>query len=283
MTGGYMRAIDFRARPNTPEYMSMYPPDYGSFDRIPGHSRPEPVPLEAYVGALDEEGIDVGVFVGRQVVEDGEVVRGVTNDYIAECVDRFPDRLVGFAGIDPTGDIMDALDEVERSVEELGLSGVSIYPTTESEPVDRLYHHRRVYPIYAKAVELGVPLSITVGPNIGEVGRSHDPHPIATVATDFPELTIVVAHASWPTPTDFVNLAYKHENVYLDGSIYQFFPGAEPFLEAAKGLIQDKVVWASAFPFGPLSDVHRLEELGFSGEALEKVRYENAAGILGLE
>lgn len=278
-----MRIIDFRARPNTEQYMSMYPPDYGSFDRVPGHSRPEPVPLEDYIEALDRHSIEKAVFCGRQVVEGGDLVRGITNDYVAECVERYPDRIVGFAGIDPTDDIMGTLDEIERSTVELGLSGISIYPTTESEPVDRLYHHRRAYPIYTKAVELDVPISVTVGPNIGEVGKSHDPHPIATIATDFPDLTIVCAHASWPTPTAFVNLAYKHENVYLDGSIYQFFPGAEPFLEAAKELIEDKVLWASAFPFGPLSDVHRLEEYGFNDEVLKKICYDNAARVLGIE
>lgn len=277
-----MRVIDFRARPNTERYMSMYPPDYGSFDRVPGHSRPDPVPLERYIESLDANDIDVGVFVGRQTVEDGEVVRGISNDYVAECVERYPDRIVGFAGIDPTTDIQWNLEEIDRSITDLGLSGISIYPTTESEPTDRLYHHRRAYPIYARAVELDVPISVTVGPNIGEVGKSHDPHPIATIANDFPDLTIVCAHASWPTPTAFVNLAYKLENVYLDGSIYQFFPGAEPFLEAAKGLIADKVLWASAFPFGPLSDVRRLEEYDFSEEVLEKIRYANAARVLGL-
>lgn len=278
-----MRVIDFRARPNTERYMSMYPPDYGTFDRVEGHSRPDAVPLETYVGSLDEHGIDVAVFMGRQIVEDGELVRGVPNDYVADCVDRFPDRLVGFAGIDIAADIAANLAEIERSVEELGLSGLSLYPSSESEPTDRRYHQRRAYPLYAKAVELDVPVTVTVGPNIGEVGRSHDPHPIATIAEDFPELTIVCAHSAWPTPTAFVNLAYRYDNVYLDGSIYQFFPGAEPFLEAAKGLIQDKVVWASAFPFGPLGDVERLRERGFDDEALEQVLYANAAGILGLD
>ena len=127
-----------------------------------------------------------------------------------------------------------------------------------------------------------MPVSITVGPNIGETGKSHSPHPIATVAEEFPDLTIVCAHASWPTPTFFVNLAYRHENVYLDGSIYQFFPGAEPFIEAAKGLINEKVLWASAFPFGPLDDVERLKDRGFDDEALENVLYNNAAEVLDL-
>lgn len=263
--------------------MQMYPPDYGTFDRVEGHSRPAPVPLDEYIDALDENGIDVGVFMGRQTVEDGEIVRGISNDYIAACVEQYPDRIVGFAGIDLTADIMGTLEEMERSIDELGLQGISLYPSSGTEAIDRLYHQRRAYPIYAKAVELGVPVALTVGPNIGEVGKSHDPHPVATVASDFPDLTIVCAHAAWPTPTAFVNLAYRHGNVYLDGSIYQFFPGAEPFLEAAKGLIQDKVLWASAFPFGPLSDVERLKSQGFSDTVLEKILYTNAATVLGLD
>lgn len=270
-----MTVIDFRARPNTPEYMSMYPPDYPFFDLVPGHDNPGKRTLEAFVAALDRHGIDRAVFTGRQTVEDGEIVRGIPNDYVADCVEQYPDRLIGFAGIDCEADIMAATAEIERSIETLGLSGVSLDPTHAND--------RRHYPLYAKAAELDVPVVITMGPNVGTLGESQNPARIDTIATDFPDLTIVCSHAAWPRPTEFVALAYRRPNVYIDGSIYQYFPGAEPFVAAAEDLIREKVLYASAFPFNPLDSIERFRDLPLSDEALEAITSENAARVLGLD
>ena len=270
-----MKTIDFRARPNTAEYMSMYPPGYDFFDLVPGHDHPGTASLDEFVDSLERHGVDRAVFTGRQTVEDGEVTRGVTNDYVAACVQRYPDRLVGFAGIDCEADIVTATAEMARAVEQLELSGVSLDPTRPSD--------RRHYPLYAKAAELGVPVVLTLGPNVGTIGESQDPAHIDRIACDFPDLTIVCSHAAWPNPRDFVTLAYRRPNVYVEGSIYQFFPGAEPFIAAAEDLVREKMLYASAFPFDSLDAVERFRNLPLSTDALEAICWENPARLLGLD
>ncbi|MWG33405.1 amidohydrolase family protein [Halomarina oriensis] len=267
-----MTVTDFRARPNTSEYMAAYPPDYDFFDLVPGHDHPGTDTLEAFVSALDDVGVDRAVFTGRQTVEDGRVVRGVTNDYVADCVDRYPDRLVGFAGVDCETDVVAATRELERAVRDLDLSGVSFDPTSPDA--------RTNYPLYAKAAELDVPVVLTLGPNVGTVGDSHDAARVDRVATDFPDLTFVCSHAAWPRPTEFVALAYRRPNVYIDGSIYQFFPGAEPFVAAAEDLIREKVLYASAFPFDSLDAIERFRALPLSDAATEAIVSENASRLL---
>ena len=91
-----MRVIDFRARPNTEQYMGMYP-DPSPWARFFDCARPEPVSLEAFVKALDGVGVSQAVFTGRQTP-----VNTLSNDSVHECVQAYPDRLFGFAGIDPT-------------------------------------------------------------------------------------------------------------------------------------------------------------------------------------
>ncbi len=270
-----MRVIDFRARPNTAEYMKMYtgPANARLWQRF-GYPEPPTVPLAEFVAALDASGVEKAVFTGRQSVVRGAIVRGVSNDYVADCVRAFPTRIVGFAGLDPT-DPGAAVKEMERSVRQLGLRGISLDPhTARLWPNDRL-----IYPLYQKAAELAVPVVITMGPLVGRYG---DPWAVDQVAEDFPNLTIVCSHGCWPQVTAFVALAYRRENVYLESSIYEFLPGAEPFIEAANTILQDRVVYASAFPFNPIEIVDRFKRLPFSASALEKILYGNAGHVLGL-
>ncbi len=255
--------------------MKMYtgPANARTWQRF-GYPEPPAATLAEFVAALDASGVERAVFTGRQSVVRGAIVRGISNDYVSECVRAFPGRIVGFAGIDPT-DPGAAVKELERSVRHLGLRGVSLDPHTA-----RLWpHDRLLYPLYQKAVELAVPVVITMGPL---VGRYADPWAVDQAAEDFPNLTIVCSHGCWPQVTEFVALAYRRDNVYLESSIYEFLPGAEPFIEAANTIIQDRVVYASAFPFNPIETIARFRRLPLSPSALEKILYENAARVLGL-
>jgi predicted TIM-barrel fold metal-dependent hydrolase len=264
-----MPVIDFRARPNTEQYMGMYP-DARPWARFFDCPRPKHVSLEAFIQALDETGVSQAVFTGRQTP-----VNTLSNDYVHECVQAYPDRLFGFAGIDPTmGEA--AVREIERTVGELGMKGISIDPhSSKRTPDDDIWH-----PLYDKCAELGVPVIVTMGPI---VGKWAPPVSIDNVAEMFPTLTIVCSHGVWPRVTELIALAYKYENVYLEASIYEFLPGAEPIFEAANTILQDKIIYASGFPFRPLADLQRFLEYPFASEVVEKLVYGNAARVLKIE
>ena len=264
-----MRVIDFRARPNTERYMSMYP-DPRPWARFFHCPRPEPVPLAAFIEALDGAGIAQAVFTGRQTP-----VNTLSNDYVHECVEAHPDRLFGFAGIDPTTGGA-AVREIERAVGELGMKGISIDPhSSRRTPDDEIWH-----PLYETCDVLGVPVIVTMGPI---VGKWAPPDSIDNVAEQFPTLTVVCAHGVWPWVTELIALAYRQENVYLEASIYEFLPGAEPIFEAANTILKEKVIYASAFPFRPLDDLGRFLEYPFAADVVERLVYGNAARVLGIE
>jgi predicted TIM-barrel fold metal-dependent hydrolase len=267
--------IDFRARPNTPEYISLYSgPAFALLWERFGYPEPPAVTLAQFLDVLKANGIDMGVFTGRQALKDGKLARGVTNDYVADCAKQSDGRLIGIAGIDPLAGEA-AVAELERAVGQLGLRGVSLDPHNAK----LMPHDKRMYPIYEKAAALGVPVVFTMGPLVGRWG---DPYSVDVVAEDFPKLTIVCSHGCWPQVLDFVALGYRRPNVVLEASIYEFLPGAKPFLEAANSFLQDRVVYASAFPFNPIEIVHEFRKLGWSSAALEKITHKNAARILGL-
>lgn len=270
-----MTVIDFRCRPITAEYVAICPRAEAINWRRWGVRRPTPEPFENHLAALETNGIDIGVFTGRQVMTEGKVTFGVTNDHVAECARRSSGRVVGFAGIDVSAGVS-AVAETERSIRELGLRGISTDPRRAGLTPD----DRAIYPIYEKAGELGVPVAITVGPL---VGRYDDPMAIDAPARDFPHVNFVCSHAVWPEVTGYLRLAYAHTNVHLEPSIYWNLPGTEPFFEAANSILADQVVYASAFPFARLDAIKGFRSrIAWNEDSWRKFTHLNAARLLGL-
>ena len=122
-----MKIIDFRMRPSTPEMVSVA--DSRAYkDLLMKKAKPYDkriYPVEETVREMDEVGIVLGVIPGRDI--ETTYQWKVTNDHLAEIVQKFPKRFVAFAGVDPNKG-MRAVREVERAVKGLGLKGVALDP-----------------------------------------------------------------------------------------------------------------------------------------------------------
>jgi len=110
---------------------------------------------------MDEAGIDVAVLSlaasGAEPFESavGTQVAKKTNDELAEAIDRYPDRFLGYATLAPK-DVDTAVRELERAVKDLGFKGWH----THSNFGDSFIDEKRYWPILAKVEELGVPIYI---------------------------------------------------------------------------------------------------------------------------
>lgn len=260
-----MPLIDFRARPNTPEYLSM-----SGLPSAGGGT------VADFVAALDKHGIDLAVYTGRQGVGGY-----LSNDTIADAVRKFPKRLIGFAGVDPREGPA-AVRELERSIKELGLRGLALDPP--DKPDDRngrgYDDEQLMYPLYEAARSLKIPVVLTMGPRTVRFGA---PRAADQIAADFPMLTIVCSHAGWPEANEWIAVGLRRTNIVIEPSLYWFYPGTEPLFAAANDFLQDRLVYASAFPFNPLSTITRfLERLGTT-TIQEKLTYLNASRILGID
>jgi uncharacterized protein len=266
LKGGTMKIIDFRARPNIKEYMNMFPGTL-VWDRYFRYPKPEPKSLSEFIAALDKVGITQAVFTGRK-----SALRNLSNDVIVECLRSYPERLFAFAGANPHEGTT-ALKEMEEAITKWGMKGLALDPhLLKLSPDDGI-----LYPFYYKCIDLDVPVILTMGPLVGKWGN---PAPVDKVAEELPKLKILCSHGVWPQVTELIALAYRHENVYLEASIYEFMPGAEPILQAANTILQDKVLYASGFPFRPLDDIKRFLEYPFDKAVVEKLVYGNAARLL---
>lgn len=212
------------------------------------------------------------------------------NDYVGEfCLEanKLPEpddgprgRLLPFASINPY--ITNNLGaELQRLVDEFEFKGIKIYP-----PYQHHYpNDARMYPLYAKAQELGMPVLVHTGSSVFKGARIKyaDPLLLDDVAIDFPEMTILLAHSGRPFWYEQAFwLARRHENVYLEVSglpgkkLLEYFPRLEE--------IHQKVVYGSDWPGNPdlNRNVEAIQKLPISETAKESILHNNAAAILGL-
>jgi predicted TIM-barrel fold metal-dependent hydrolase len=227
--------------------------------------------------------------VGVLLAWDAETATGrkpLRNDTVAEIVRRYPEQFVGFASVDPHKGER-AIAEIERAVQELGLSGAKFHPGVQAfYPNDE-----RFRPLFDKIAALGIPALFHTGTNglgagmPGGGGIKLDytrPIYLDSLAADHPDLTIIGAHPSWPWEQEMIAILQHKPNVYndLSGWSPRYIPPV--LLKEAAGRLNHKFLFGSDYPFITperwLADFARLE--GWSAEARESVLWRNGQRLL---
>jgi hypothetical protein len=161
----------------------------------------------------------------------------------------------------------------------MGAKGIKLYP-----PYSFFYpNDSTLYPIYEIAQEHRLPLLVHTGSSIfrGSKIKYADPIHLDDIATDFPELPILMAHSGrglWYDRAFF--LSKLHPNLYLEISglppknLLKYFPELEKNI--------DKVVYGSDWPgiqrIG--QNIAAIQKLPLEQESKEKILYGNASKIL---
>lgn len=178
--------------------------------------------------------------------------RPVPNDDVAEAAARHPDVLIPFASLDPARG-QAAVKEAHRLVREVGLQGFKFHPSVQAfHPNDPA-----VYPLYEAIQELGVPAlfhSGQTGIGAGMPGghgirlKYSNPLALDDVAADFPGLTIIIAHPSFPWQDEALAIATHKPNVYIDLSGWspKYFP--PQLVRYAGSLLKHKMLFGTDFP-----------------------------------
>ncbi len=276
-----MEIIDFRFRPNTPEVIDGIRNStmFKAACKVIGFDKRAAQPLDDIVRDMVRRGVGLAVVTGR----DCETTYGfpANNGSVLEFVRAYPERFIGFWGIDPHKG-MAAVRETEHAVRELGMRGIAVDPYLAHIPA----HDARYYPLYSKCCELGIPVFITTAPPPqvpGAVMDYSDPRHVDIVARDFPELVVIMSHGGYPFVNEAIFTCLRNANVYMDLSEYERAPMAEAYIQAMNALIGDKVVFASAHPFIEQADaLAAYEEMPLFPEVRQKVMAGNARRILRL-
>lgn len=214
----------------------------------------------------------------------------VPNDHVADAVRKHPDVFLGFGAIDPwQGKV--AQDEIKRCAEELGLRGLG-----ELNPGRQHFapNEARFYPLWEEAARHNLVVLFhggMMGSGAGTPGgmgyklKYGRPIPfLDDVAADFPELKIIGAHPSWPWQEESLAIARHKSNFYIDlsGWAPKYWP--QSLVHYANTIIQDKVLFGSDWPaVGVERWLDEFKQLPFKPEVRQKIMFDNAAKLLGLE
>lgn len=171
----------------------------------------------------------------------------IPNQYVADYVRRFPAKLIGFAGIDPTE--RDAVGEVKLAKSDLQLRGLTISPANQDfHPADS-----RAMRVYAEAERLGMPVLIHPGSQFTEHSKLEfgRPHLLDEVARSFPQLRIVIAQLGQPWVDETILMLGKHANVFADvsGLLRRPWQAYNSLVSAYEYGVTDKLLFGSDFPY----------------------------------
>jgi len=233
--------------------------------------------LPQFVKQMDGAGIEWGaVFAGD-------------SEKTAEVVKKFPHRFIGTANINPL-EGMKAVRELERAVKECGIKCFYASPFRYGIRAN----DRRFYPLYAKAIELDIPVFIyttmTYRTDVPmDIGR---PIFVDEVAMDFPEMRIVAGLGGWPWVPELIGLARRHQNLYISMAghrpKYLATPGSgwEMLMQFGNTLLQDRIVFASSWMTYSMPIKRVVEEmlaLPLKDSVKEKWMYKNARRLFRLD
>jgi predicted TIM-barrel fold metal-dependent hydrolase len=223
---------------------------------------------------MDEAKITTGVVVGRTTATLG----AIPNADVAQIVTDHPDRFVGIGSAD-SSDRKTAFAMIDEILK-LGLKAVNLEPGVSAVPMRA--DDRRLYPIYAKCEDAGLPVVIMAGGGAGPDLSYNDPVAIDRMLADFPSLKVVCSHGGWPFVQEILGVAFRRENLYLCPDMYlRGLPGTAEYLAAANGFLSERILFGTAYPFCPLKPyVDWFLEQKLSETSLKRVLSENAKLLL---
>ena len=157
-------------------------------------------PADPLVAEMDYAGVDWALLHRTPYL-------GIGNDFIADCVRRFPDRLHGLAYVeewliepDPEGSIR----KLERAINEQGLSGLQFLPNylaLYDQPPD--WDGPGFRPFWDAVANLGVPVFFTPGAGVGSPAMSREEtveiyleelRRLRRWMERYPDVTVVLTH-----------------------------------------------------------------------------------------
>jgi predicted TIM-barrel fold metal-dependent hydrolase len=235
------------------------------------------ITVSDYLRKMDRAGIERSLLIA---VRAGDLRVKLSFELPYEVCAKYPDRFSGLAGVDPTRGIQQ-LKDLDHAVNELGFVGAHFYPHWFGLPPD----HARVYPVYARCEELGIPIMMQIGHNLvyskerrlPSVGR---PICLDQVAIDFPTLKLLGIHIGVPWTDEAISMAWKHENIYLAGDAYAPKHWPKAFVHYANTYGSHKVLFGTDWPvIDPERAVDEVKALALRPESHARLMRENALAV----
>jgi predicted TIM-barrel fold metal-dependent hydrolase len=232
--------------------------------------------VEVVLDEMDRWGIDkalIGVAGSRKH----------QRPHIAEAMADHPHRFYGCVHVDPN-DGMEALRAIEYAYENLRAKAVGIFPAGCNPQVP--INDKKMYPVYAKCVELDIPVLVCAGVPGPRVPMGvQDVALIDEVCWFFPELKFETRHGCEPWTDLAVKLMLKWPNLYYSTSAFapRYYP--KNIVDYANTRGADKIMYAGYFPIGLSLERIMTERpgVGFNDDVWPKFLRDNAMRVFELD
>jgi aminocarboxymuconate-semialdehyde decarboxylase len=281
--------------------------------------------VERRLNHMDELGVDIHVLTipapgaDRYEGEGAIKMARVANDAIAAICRRYPKRFTGFFTL-PSCNIEASLEELERSVNELGLRGFGCFANLNGQPLDR----EELFPLYERLAKHKLPVYIHPTAPLATAAVGIDIMPTlifgwafdSTVAMTrlvygrvlerFPEINFVVADVGgvlaffaqrainiYAGRTEEIRRRYGLSENPLD-SFRRFYVDTADHPASTLRCVKDffgagRMVLGTNYPYGPQegrllvkNSLAAIDGLGLDAGDKAKILGGNAAAILGL-
>ena len=235
----------------------------------------------------DACGIEKIIVLGWDA-ETGSHLPRVPNELVASYVAHCPERMIGFASVDPLKGPA-AIQELEHSVKDLNLRGLKLHPIAQG-----FYpHENKYYELYEKCVELDIPIIFHTGTTAWGVGLEGGggakidyarPIYLDSLAADFPKLRIIMAHQAFPWVPEQLAIATHKSNVYIDLSGWSPRRFDPMLVKYMRKLLPEKFLFGTDYPFlKPDKWLAAFNELGLDEKVKMQILRDNAVKLLRLE
>ena len=271
-----MIATPFRAGTRTYQFLRQslrdresldefeFPAQY-MFKHVPNFQEHLDDPVSYLLSEMDKHGISMAM-----------VGTSFKNEQSQKAIKDYPNRFFGSFEVDPNRG-MEAVRELEAAVRELGVKAATAFPAglTPQVPIN----DKKFYPIYAKCVELDIPICVCAGiPGPRVPFECQNVAHIDEVCWFFPELKFVTRHGCEPWADLAVKLMLKWPNLYYSTSAFapKYYP--KDVVDYANTRGADKVMWSGYFPAGLTYDriFAELPDVPFRDHVWSKFLRENA-------
>lgn len=192
---------------------------------------------ERLILSLEESGIDKAVVL--------PIAPFVSNQFVVQVCNKYPDRLMGFASVDPLR--RDAADILVECIEN-GLKGLKLHPKLQKFHLSDLNAQR----VIQKAADLKIPVVIDAWVTPEDSVYQDLIDSIADTARRIPHAHIVLTHLGGHKYNEILPVSKANRNIYFDLSFIMTHVDHETLYNHLGPLIReigaDHLIYGSDYP-----------------------------------
>lgn len=160
------------------------------------------------------------------------------NNMVIEAIEKFPDRFLGYATVNPNSGAIEIVNELERCFMFTGVKGIKIHPSMHGCPIDYKNYHIA----YSVAQERKCPVLIHVWGN-GDVSI------IDKLAKQYPGAIFIMGHAGAEIRAmeQAIEVVNNYDNVYVDLALSRIYEGNVEWFVSE--ISSRKLLFGSDLPF----------------------------------